>query len=75
MKCFTGCRVAVDVLSDLRSPEVPVGLGEVATIAGVPMPETAVDKQRNAMLRQHQIGSAGKVFWMKSKAISKPVEK
>ena len=39
------------------------------------MPETAVDKDSNAVLGQHEVGSAGKIVSMKPKTISKAVEK
>ena len=65
---------AVDILLDLRLPELPIALRQLASFAGVSMPEAAVDEQSNAVLWQHEIGSTRPVFAIKWRTVSKPVE-
>jgi hypothetical protein len=68
--------ISNDVLLELSSPELDSGFWRVGkTAAWVPMPETAVNKNRQAVARQGNVWLARQVTSMKSEAIAQAMER
>lgn len=66
--------IAIDVLCDLVEPEFAVGGRELASLAGVAVPEAPVDEHDGVVLRQDYVWSSGKISPVESKPKTETVQ-
>ena len=56
-----GLSISFPVAFDLRCPKRPIRSGNMAAL-GAPVPETPVNENRQARLREHEIGTASEAL-------------
>ena len=66
--------VPLNVLGELRLPELLARLGEIGLPATVPVPEASMDEDRRTPSRENQIGATGKIADVRAKAITRLVD-
>jgi len=70
LQLHIGPVVSADIAKELLLPERLTCLRSRGVVAaGVPMPEATMHENSQLVARQHQVGGAGKVLAMKSKAV------
>ena len=75
LECGRNLGVTFFISSELLGPEFQIALWCVSQRAApMPVPEAAVDIDRGAIFRQHDIRSTGHVFAIQSKPIAETVQ-
>lgn len=66
--------VPVNISFELRQPVIEAGLWKLPFGATVAMPKATVNENRLAISGQNDVGTTGKVFWMKAEAVAEAMQ-